>query len=378
MTHSTGPLAGLLVVDFSRVLAGPFATMLMADLGARVIKVERRDVGDDTRGYGPFAPDGRSMYYARVNRGKESIALDLKADRDAALALTDRADVVVENFRPGVMARLGLGYDDVAARNPGVVYASVSGYGNTGPRADQPAYDAVVQARSGMMSITGEPSGPPTKSGVSLSDLAAGLYAFGAVTAALRGRETTGRGSHVDIAMFDATLSLLEGAALSYLADGTVPTRIGSHHLNIAPFGAFAAADGPLVLCVGNDGLFARFAAVIGGPELATDPRFSENAARAARRAELAAEIERRLAADTAAHWLAALEAAGVPCAPVNDIAEALDDPQTLARRMRVTAGGLELPGQVMKFSAYDDPVTRPAAPELDEHGPAIRAEFGL
>jgi CoA:oxalate CoA-transferase len=378
MTQPTGPLSGLLVVDFSRVLAGPFATMLMADLGARVIKVERVDSGDDTRRYGPFAPDGRSMYYARVNRGKQSIALDLKAERDAALTLAGRADVVVENFRPGVMARLGLGYDDVAEANPGVVYASVSGYGATGPRAGQPAYDAVVQARSGLMSITGDPAGPPTKAGVSLSDLAAGLYAFGAVTAALRGRETAGRGCHVDISMFDATLSILEGAALSYLADGTVPTRVGSHHLNITPFGAFAAADGPLVVCAGNDTLFTRFAGVIGAPELAADPRFAGNAERTAHRAELTAEIERRLAAGTAAHWLAALEAAGVPCAPVNDIGEALEDPQTLARRMRVSSGGLELPGQVMKFSSYEDPATRPAAPELDEHGPAIRAEFGL
>jgi CoA:oxalate CoA-transferase len=216
------------------------------------------------------------------------------------------------------------------------------------------------------------------KAGASVSDLSAGLYAFGAVMAALVGRGIHGRGSHVDISMFDATVSLLEGNALAYLADGTVPGRIGSHHPNIAPFGSFPAQDGRIVVCAGNDSLFTAFAHAVGAPELADRPEFADNSARAAHRVLLTAVIEQILAEDTCENWLAALERAGVPCAPVNDIGQALEDPQTLARRMRIGAGGLELPGQVVKMSGYPDPLVRPAAPELDEHGPAIRAEFGL
>jgi CoA:oxalate CoA-transferase len=378
MTTDQGPLDGLLVVDLTRVLAGPFATMMMADLGARVIKVEHPATGDDTRRYGPFAPDGRSMYFARVNRGKQSLAVDLKNSPETVAALAERADVLVENFRPGVMERLGLGPDKLMARNPRLVYASVSGYGATGPRAEEPAYDAVIQARSGLMSVTGEPDGPPVKAGASVSDLSAGLYTFGAVMAALVGRGIHGRGTHVDIAMLDATVSLLEGNALAYLADRTVPGRIGSHHPNIAPFGSFRAADGNIVVCAGNDALFTAFAHAVSAPELLERPEFEGNTARAAHRPVLTAVIEEILARGTCAHWLAALEQAGVPCAPVNDIGQALEDPQIQARRMRIEAGGLELPGQVVKLSGYADPLTRPAAPELDEHGPAIRAEFGL
>ncbi|GAA1994028.1 CaiB/BaiF CoA transferase family protein [Catenulispora subtropica] len=376
--QEAGPLAGLLVIDLTRVLAGPFATMIMADLGARVIKVEHPATGDDSRRYGPFAPDGRSMYFARVNRGKQSLAVDLKKNPEQVAALADRADVLVENFRPGVMDRLGLGPAALRARNPRLVYASVSGYGATGPRANEPAYDAVIQARSGLMSVTGEPDGPPVKSGASVSDLSAGVYTFGAVMAALVGRGIHGRGTHVDIAMFDATVSFLEGNALAWLADRTVPHRIGSHHPNIAPFGAFSAADGQIVVCVGNDSLFQAFAAALGAPELARRPEFAENGARSANRVLLTAVIEELLAADTCAGWLARLEAAKVPCAPVNDIGQAMTDAQTEARRMRITAGGLELPGQVVKMAGYPDPQVRPAAPELDEHGDAIRAEFGL
>jgi CoA:oxalate CoA-transferase len=236
----------------------------------------------------------------------------------------------------------------------------------------------VIQARSGLMSVTGEPDGPPVKSGASVSDLSAGIYTFGAVMAALVGRGIHGRGTHIDIAMFDATMSLLEGNALAWLADRTVPHRIGSHHPNIAPFGAFSAADGQIVVAVGNDALFVAFAAAIGAPELAERPQFAQNSARSANRLVLTAVIEELLAADTCANWLARLEAAKVPCAPVNDIGQAMTDAQVAARRMRITAGGLELPGQVVKMAGYADPVVRPAAPELDEHGEAIRAEFGL
>ena len=240
--QDTGPLSGLLVVDLTRVLAGPFATMMMADLGARVVKVERPGSGDDSRAYGPFVA-GRSTYFARVNRGKQSIALDLKDDADRAVlvALAERADVLIENFRPGVMDRLGLGWAALSARNPRLVYASVSGFGQTGPWRQRPAYDTVVQAAAGMFAITGPVDGPPTKMGTSIADLSAGLYVFGAVLAALRGRDRTGRGAQVDVAMFDAALSLLEGAALHYLARGTEPPRLGNAHHSISPFGTFDA-----------------------------------------------------------------------------------------------------------------------------------------
>ena len=374
-----GPLAGLLVADFSRVLAGPFATMMLADLGARVVKVERPLTGDDARGFGPFAPDGRSLYFARVNRGKESIALDLRdpADRAVAARLAERADVLVENFRPGVMTRLGLGAPELLGRNPRLVYCSISGFGHTGPWALRPAYDAVVQGMSGMLTITGLADGPPVKPGAPIADLAAGLYAFGAIGAALAGRATTGRGTHLDLAMYDATVSLLEVAALTYLGTGTDPHRQGNAHFSIAPFDTFACADRDITICAANDGLFAALCAALGRPELAADPRFGTNAQRYAARQELKDEIEAALRARPAAQWLDALSAAGVPVGPINTVGEALTSEQTRSRRMVVEAGGLPVPGQPVKASGYDDPAVRPPAPVLDQHGAAVRAEFG-
>ena len=353
--------------------------MIMADLGARVIKVEHPATGDDSRRYGPFAADGRSMYFARVNRGKQSVAVDLKKHPEQVAALAERADVLVENFRPGVMDRLGLGAEALRARNPRLVYASVSGYGATGPRSGEPAYDAVIQARSGLMSVTGEPDGPPVKSGASVSDLSAGVYTFGAVMAALVGRGIHGRGTHVDIAMFDATVSFLEGNALAWLADRTrpAPHRLApSEHRAVRGVRRRRRAD---------RGVRRQRRAVRRLRRRARARRSwrrtrSSRRTRPARRTALVltAVIEELLAADTCASWLARLEAAKVPCAPVNDIGQAMTDVQTQARRMRITAGGLELPGQVVKMAGYPDPVVRPAAPELDEHGEAIRAEFGL
>ena len=377
-TEPEGPLAGLLVADFSRVLAGPFATMMLADLGARVVKVERPGTGDDSRGYGPFL-DGRSLYFARVNRGKESVALDLKvpADLEVARRLAVAADVVVENYRPGVMDRLGLGYADVAAGNPRTVYCSISGFGHTGPWSQRPAYDAVVQAMSGIMAITGAPDGPPAKPGVPISDLSAGLYAFGGITAALLGRATTGRGTHLDLAMYDATTSLLEGAALSWLATGVDPGRIGNAHFSIAPFDTFGCQDREITLCAANDGLFGALVGALGAPGLATDPRFATNALRHGDRRALKEELEAVLRTAPAQHWLDVLELAGVPCGPIGTVAEAMGSEQTAVRRMVVQAGGLPGPGNPLKLSGYPDPVDRAAAPLLDAHGPAVRAEFG-
>ena len=374
----TGPLQGLLVADFSRVLAGPFAAMMLADLGARVVKVERPGTGDDSRAYGPFV-SGRSLYFARVNRGKESVALDLKdpADLSVARGLVAAADVVVENYRPGVMDRLGLGWEAVSAAHPQLVYCSVSGFGHTGPWSQRPAYDAVVQGMSGIMGITGPADGPPVKPGIPVADLAAGLYAFGAITSALLGRATTGLGTHLDIAMYDATVSLLEGAALSFLATGADPGRIGNAHFAIAPFDTFACADRDITVCAANDAQFAALAAAVGLPGLAADPRFATNAVRHEHRGALKGLLEERLATASADHWLGELDLVGVPCGPIADVAESMASEQVKVRRMVVDAGGLPVPGNPVKASAYDDPAVRPAAPLLDEHGPAVRSEFG-
>jgi CoA:oxalate CoA-transferase len=374
-----GPLAGLLVVDLTRVLAGPFATMMLADLGARVIKVERPDTGDDSRGYGPFA-HGESVYFARVNRGKESVALDLKdpGDLEVLLRLVDRADVLVENFRPGVMDRLGLGHEALAARNPRLVYASLSGFGHTGPWRGRPAYDAVVQGMSGLMAITGAPGGPPVKPGAPVSDLAAGLYAYGAISAALLGAARTGRGTHVDVALYDATVSLLEGAALSYLVTGQEPPRIGNAHYSIAPFDTFACADREVTICAANDGHFARLAAVLGLRDLPRRPEYATNAARFDSRDALKAELETVLGTRPAGEGLADLEAAGVPCGPVASVAEAVGSEQAAARRMVVSAGPHRLPGNPVKLSGYPDAPDRAPAPALDEHGDRVRDEVGL
>ena len=374
---SPGPLSGLLVADFSRVLAGPFAAMMLADLGARVVKVERPGTGDDSRGYGPFV-DGRSLYFARVNRGKESIALDLKdpADLDVARRLIARADVLVENYRPGVMDRLGLGWPAMQQLNPRLVYCSVSGFGHSGPWRERPAYDAVVQGLSGIMAVTGAASGPPVKPGVPIADLSAGLYAFGGITSALLGRAQTGAGTHVDIAMYDATVSLLEGAALSWLATGREPGRIGNAHFAIAPFDTFACADRDITVCAANDVLFGVLVTALGVPRLATDERFVSNALRHDHRDALKAELEVVLRSESAAHWLAVLEAAGVPCGPISEVAEAVASEQARVRNMVVDAGGLPVPGNPVKTSAWGDAVTRPAAPDLDEHGEALRREL--
>nr|WP_239333656.1 CoA transferase [Frankia sp. CiP3] len=372
-----GPMDGLLVVDLTRVLAGPFATLMLADLGARVIKVERPGHGDDSRSYGPFMDD-RSLYFARVNRGKQSVALDLKDadDHAALLSIIDRADVLVENFRPGVMDRLGLGWAALSRRNPRLVYVSISGFGQTGPWRNRPAYDAVVQAAAGIMSITGSPAGEPVKPGVPIADLAAGLYAFGAIGAALHGRNTTGRGTYVDIAMFDASLSLLEGAALSYLATGTTPPRIGNAHYSIAPFDTFACADRSIVICAANDALFSRLCQALDRADLAVDRRFVTNSARLSALDSFKREAEDTLRTRPAAEWLAILHEAGIPCGPINDVAEAVSSDQADFRHMVVEAGGLPLPGNPVKMPEWPEPSTRPPAPTLDADGPAIRAEF--
>jgi CoA:oxalate CoA-transferase len=378
------PLSGITIVDLTRVLAGPYATMLLADLGARVIKVEAPGSGDDARAYPPFV-DGESAYFASVNRGKQSIALDLKApaDRRVLDALLGMADVLVENFRPGAMERLGLGWQALSARFPRLILASVSGFGQTGPESARPAYDVIVQAMGGIMSVTGHPGQPPVRVGTSLGDITAGLFAVAGIEAALIARARDGIGSHVDIAMFDCQLAILENAIARLQVTGTDPAPIGSRHPSITPFQAFAAADGPFVLAAGNDALFSSLATAIGLPELALDPRFSRNAARTEHWSALEALLAAQFASAPRAHWLALLAEAGVPAGPVNRVSEALQSPQVAARTMLVethlpNGRPLKVAGNPVKLSGVSDPVTRPPAPALDADRAAILAELGL
>ncbi len=372
-----GPLAGVVVVDFSRVLAGPYATALLADLGARVIKVEPRD-GDDYRHVGPWL-GSESALFATVNRGKESIVLDLKDATDLAFALElcAHADVVVENFRPGVAAKLGIGEDVLMARNPRLVYASISGFGQSGPMRERPAYDIIVQALTGLMSINGEPSGPPTLVGESIGDVAAGLYGSWAILAALFQRERTGLGCRIDLAMFDALLAMMPLATTRYLATGNVPQRAGNNHALSAPFGAFRTGDGHVVVAVLNSKLFEKFASVIGRADLVHDPRFVTDSARKVHEDALRAAFEDWSTRHSTDDVVAALTGAGVPVTRIQDVREAVESEHArergLFRRPASGAPDLRLPEQPATFSTMER--GRPAiAPKLDEHAAAVRA----
>jgi len=318
-------LEGLVVADFSRVLAGPYASMLLADLGATVVKIERPGTGDDTRAWGPPWSDGVSTYFQSVNRGKVSVVLDLADadDRARALDLCARADVVLENFRPGTMERLGLGYDEVARVNPAAVYCSVTGFGTAGG-ASLPGYDLLVQAVGGLMSLTGPDPCEPTKTGVALVDVITGLHALAGILAALRHRDLSGRGQRVEVSLLTSLLSALVNQGSAFLNAGVVPRAMGNAHPSITPYEVLRAADGPIALAVGNDRQFSTLCLVVGLPELAGDQRFSTNAARVARRAELVARLEYALETRDAAAWAQRLTAAGVPCGPINDLAGAV------------------------------------------------------
>jgi CoA:oxalate CoA-transferase len=379
----TGPLAGITVVDLSRVLAGPFCTMVLGDLGARIIKIES-DKGDDSRAFGPFVGT-TSAYFASVNRGKESIVLDLKNDKDRFVfeRLIGIADVLVENFRPGVMDRLGFGYDALAPKHPRLIYASVSGFGHDGPYAQRPAYDLVVQAMGGLMSLTGHMGQPPARVGTSIGDITAGLYATIGIAAGLREREITGRGRRVDIAMFDCQVAILENAISRYLAGGIVPQPMGARHPTIAPFEAFATADGYMVIAAGNDALFKALAKVLGRPELVEDSRFTSNDTRVRHVEALKAIIEGITRARPTRDWLRTLAEGGVPCGPINTVPDVVNDPQVAARNMIVeiadgAAGALRVAGNPIKLGGAADPARRPGAPVLDGNRAAILAELGL
>lgn len=349
-----GALDGLVVADFSRVLAGPYATMLMADLGAEVVKVERPGAGDDTRSWGPpYGPDGQSTYFASVNRNKRSIQLDLRDDAGLAeaRALAEAADVVIENFRPGTMDRLGLGYGAISAVNPGVVYASLSGFGESPEAARLGGYDLVVQAVGGLMSITGEGPGREVKVGVALVDVLTGLHLVYGILAALRHRDATGRGQRISTDLLSCSLSSLVNQASAYLGAGHVAQPMGNRHPSIAPYEVYPTADRALAVAAGNDSLFRRFCAVLGDPDLADDPRYATNPRRVAHREELRPRIEELLATRGADAWFADLADAGVPAGPVNDVAGAFGFAESLGLEPRVEIDGVPSVRNPVRFS---------------------------
>lgn len=381
-TFARGPLDGLLVIDLTRVLAGPYATMLLSDLGARVIKVEA-PAGDDSRAIGPFLAPGDSAYFTSVNRAKESIALDLKNATDRAMleAMLAKADVLVENYRPGTMERLGLGFEKLHARFPRLVYAAASGFGHTGPDSTRPAYDVIVQAMGGVMSITGHEGAPPTRVGTSLGDITAGLFTVIGIEAALLHRERTGLGQKVDVAMLDCQIAILENAIARYQVTGKSPGPLGSRHPSITPFQAFRCADRPIVIAAGNDALWGACCRALGLEQLAADPRFTSNDSRTTHAEALAYAVEARLQQADAAHWLTLLGAAGIPAGPLNTVGEALAMPQVAARNMLVethTPEGrpLKVAGNPIKMSAHPDSATRMPAPRLDGNRARILSEF--
>jgi len=382
---SAGPLAGLLVADFSRVLAGPFATMLLGDLGAEVIKVERPGIGDDTRSWGPPFVNGESAYYLAVNRNKASVALDLKDQGDLAIAreLCLAADILVENFRPGTLSRLGLGYSDLESDNPGLIYCTISGFGTTGPGAELAGYDFLVQAVGGLMSITGEEGGEPLKVGVAVVDVLTSLFATVGILSALEARHRSGRGQKVETNLLTSLLAALVNQASTFLTTGEVPRALGNRHPSITPYETLHAADRPLVVAVGTDRQFATFAGAIGAATLAEDGRFVTNAARVANRRELLALIEERLAERTAAAWVEELTACGIPCGLVNGIDEAF----ALARRLGLRPSleierstGEESVAQVANpIGLSATPVSyRSAPPRLGEQALRLRERFGV
>jgi len=368
-----GPLSGLLVADFSRILAGPYATMLLADLGADVVKVESPG-GDDTRSWQPPVRDGVSTYYLAVNRNKRSIALDLKDPSDLAAAqeLARRADVLLENFRPGGLARFGLDYETVAAGNPRLVYASISGFGSGPGGASLPGYDLIVQAISGLMSLTGDPSGEPYRAGISVFDVMAGLHATIGVLSALNLRHETGRGQHVEVNLLSSALSGLVNQSSAYVAGGVVPLRMGNSHPSLFPYEPLPCADGELIITAGNNGQFRKLVEVLGVPELADDPRFDRNEKRTARREELRPLLVERLMTRTKLEWFRDIIAAGVPCGPINTVDAGVAFAEDIGLDPVVTVGDIPTVRNPITFSGSAASYRLPP-PELDEHGAELR-----
>lgn len=372
-TRSQRPLEGLKVLELARILAGPWIGQTLADLGATVIKVEAPD-GDDTRRWGPPWIGGNAAYFHACNRGKASIALDYDNGEDLAvlMGLVDEADVVIENFKVGGLKRFGLDYESLSARNPRLIYCSVTGFGQTGPYASRAGYDVMIQAMSGIMDLTGDPDGPPQKMGVAFADIFTGLYGVIAIQAALAQRDRTGRGQHVDMALFDSMLGVLGNQAMNYLATGTTPSRLGNAHPNIVPYQDFPVADGHIIIACGNDAQFEKLCGLLGLPD--PDDSNRTNADRVANRSGLVASITERTVTFKRDELLSRLEKAGIPAGPINTVADALTDPQAIARGMVQASGGIShLASPIRMSDARIGTDTGPA--DLDDDGDRIRRE---
>ena len=389
--HTTGPLSGLRVFDMTRVLAGPTCTQILGDLGADVIKIERPGRGDDSRGMGPpYLTDAQgkdtaeSAYFLSVNRNKRSVTLNLTTEEGQELArrMIGKCDVVVENFRTGALAQYGLAYDQIREAYPALVYCSVTGFGQTGPYAERGGYDYLVQGMGGIMSVTGEPGDAPTKVGVGVSDIITGMYAAIAIQAALRHRDLTGEGQHIDMALLDSQVAWLSYVGENYLVSGEMPQRLGSQHPNIMPYQVFRASDGLMVLAVGNDAQFTRFCEFAECPDLAADERYTTNAGRVKNRDGLTPVLADIIASKSIAHWVEGLVGVNVPCSPINTIDQVFNDPQVVAREMKINMPHPHLSGETMDLIASPlrlsrSPVSyRQAPPQLGEHTAEVLEEL--
>ena len=379
---STGPLQGLLVLDLTRVLVGPYCTMVLSDLGARVIKVEAPEVGDDSRSFGPFIED-QSAYFMSLNRGKESIALNLKNSEDKKIfeKILAKADILVENFKPGTLEKWGYGWNDLKDKYPKLIYASASGFGQTGPMNTLPAYDMVVQGMGGLMSVTGQPNSEPTRVGTSIGDITAGLFTAIGINAALYDRQKTGKGMQIDVSMLDCQIAILENAIARYLSKGEIPKPMGSRHPSIAPFEAFKTKNSYIIIAAGNDKLFDGMCQTLGIPECVQDQRFKDNNTRNKHINDLKIIIEDKLQHKTTEEWVKLFTDKSIPCGPINNIKEAVENPQIQFRNMIVSAehdkiGTFKMAGNPIKMSAYKDEKTRGDIPNLDQHRAQLLKEF--
>ena len=377
-----GPLKDLLVLDLTRVLVGPYCTMILSDLGARVIKVEAPEIGDDSRKFGPFVKD-YSAYFMSLNRGKESIALNLKKEDDKKIfeKILAKADVLVENFKPGTLEKWGYGWKELCKKYPKLIYASASGFGQTGPLKELPAYDMVVQGMGGLMSVTGQPNSEPTRVGTSIGDITAGLFTAIGINAALYDRKKTGKGMYIDVSMLDCQIAILENAIARYLSKNEIPKPMGSRHPSIAPFEAFKTKDSYIIIAAGNDKLFESLCQTLNLNELINSSKFKSNSLRSENMNELKKILEDKLNNKTTNEWVKQFENLKIPCGPIYNIKEAVENPQVEARNMIVKAyhkviGEFKLAGNPIKMSSYKDENKRGDIPDLDEHRKKILEEF--
>ena len=377
-----GPLKNLLVVDLTRVLVGPYCTMILSDLGARVIKIEAPETGDDSRKFGPFIKD-YSAYFMSLNRGKESIALNLKNKDDKKIfeKILSKADILVENFKPGTLEKWGFGWKDVNKKYPKLIYASASGFGQTGPLKELPAYDMVVQGMGGLMSVTGQPNSEPTRVDTSIGDITAGLFTAIGVNAALYDRKKTGKGTFIDVSMLDCQIAILENAIARYLAKNEIPKPMGSRHPSIAPFEAFKTKDSHIIIAAGNDKLFEKLCQVLNINNILKDEKFKTNSSRAQNMDELKKILEKELLTKNTSDWVSLMEKEKIPCGPIFNIKQAVENPQIKARNMIVNSyhkkiGEFKTAGNPIKMSNYKDEEKRGDIPDLDEHREKIIKEF--